>query len=110
MTDGHEARNNDLRKRDPTDSLDHLVLDYVDRLNAGEKLKRRQIIEAHPDIASELVDRLETFVDLGMESDSDTPLGTLNDYTLRRRTPSAAWIRQWMRWGAVVSHRVSSDV
>lgn len=44
--------------------VDRLVLAYVDRLNAGEELNRQKIISEHPDIATELLEQLETFIGL----------------------------------------------
>ena len=38
------------------DELDDLVADYVDRLNAGEKLSRWQIMVNHPELAEQILE------------------------------------------------------
>jgi hypothetical protein len=63
--------------------LDRVVAQYVDRLNAGEKLDPLEIIASHPEDGEQILERLETFA--GLSSDDHEPLGTLGDYTLRRQ-------------------------
>ncbi len=64
------------------DSLDEIVADYVDRLNDGEMLDPGKIRQEHPDLAEEVLGRLEVFQGVGARA--SPALGTLGDYTLRR--------------------------
>lgn len=44
--------------------VDEFVADYMDRLNAGDKLEPERILDEQPDFALELLARLETFVEM----------------------------------------------
>ncbi len=63
--------------------LDEIVSSYIDRLVSGEMLDQEEIEKAHPDIAQDILDRLDVYQAFG--SETAPPLGTLGDYTLRRQ-------------------------
>ena len=83
----------DLTSRGSSDSssrgqLEEILGDYLDRMNAGEILDRREIIKEHPEVADDIIERLEIFHAMGIGTDREQPLGTLGslgDYTLRRQ-------------------------
>ncbi len=66
-------------------TVDELVATYLDRLNSGETIDPFVIISDHPDVGDEILEKLETFVELTREPVDSEPLGTLGDYTLRRQ-------------------------
>jgi hypothetical protein len=66
--------------------LDRLFGEYVDRLNAGERIDISTILRDHPDVGLELIDQLEQFQNAAASGYKvDSPLGTLGGYTLRRQ-------------------------
>ena len=73
MTDGRSQR------------IDDLVAEYLDRLNSGETLDPFAILTAHPEVGAEVVDKLETFVDLATKTPEAPPVRILGDFTLRRQ-------------------------
>jgi len=62
-----------------------LLWRYLDPLNAGDELDFEEIRREHPDVGEEIVAQIEAFQRLTAEPSADEPLGTLGDYTLRRR-------------------------
>src|SRR5438093_1565274 len=74
-----------MSSEDRQERVEDIVADYVDRMNRGERLTSDQVRDAHPELAEELLEHLETFVELTSPSDDNRPLGTLGDYTLRRQ-------------------------
>ena len=78
---------NSNRDSNPTDTekqrrFEKVFDDYVQRINAGETIDRREVIELYPDIARELAEQLEVFAALGSDGDQGKTLG---DYTLGRQ-------------------------
>src|SRR5262249_6801897 len=73
---------------DREEALADLLWEYVDRLNAGEKIDAAILRAEHPEFADKLLLELEALkewmsadpLDSGVKS-----LGTLGDYTLRRQ-------------------------
>jgi tetratricopeptide (TPR) repeat protein/tRNA A-37 threonylcarbamoyl transferase component Bud32 len=67
--------------------LDQLFSTYLDRLNAGEQIDPLEIIASHPEEGEEIVADLEAFLRLrpATHERQDSSLGTIGDYTLRRR-------------------------
>ena len=65
--------------------LDEIVGDCLDRLNAGEHVDAMRVLEEYPDEGPEVLEALRTFVTLGTGANSEAPIGTLGDYTLRRQ-------------------------
>ncbi len=67
--------------------LDQIFSTYLDRLNAGEQLDPLEIIANHPEEGEELLADLEAFLRLRpvTHERQAAPLGTIGDYTLRRR-------------------------
>ncbi|MBN1418658.1 MAG: protein kinase [Planctomycetes bacterium] len=90
--------------------IDELVLAYIDRLNAGERIDRKEILERHPDVASELLECLETFADLGRNSGDGRPIGTIGDYTLRRRIGRGGMGVVYDAWQHSMERRVALKV
>ena len=70
---------------DRSGDLDDIVAEYVDRVNAGERIHPDDILSEHPTLCGEILDQLEAFVSVGHSRDPEEPLGTLGDYTLRRQ-------------------------
>ncbi|MBI4601534.1 MAG: hypothetical protein HY721_06175 [Planctomycetes bacterium] len=75
---------------DPEAEIDDLVASYVDRLVGGERVSPERVLEEHPDVGREVLSRLRVFLEAGgAEAASDDgagpALGTIGDYTLRRR-------------------------
>ncbi len=55
---------------------DEIVGDYVERLNAGERLDPLEVIERYPDFGDAVLEEIYTYVDLGQtnaESVTATP-------------------------------------
>ncbi len=65
--------------------VEQLVAEYIDRLNRGEKVSARRILNDHPDLGGEILEHLESFMNVGSDSVKDSLLGTFADYTLRRQ-------------------------
>ncbi len=72
-------------RSDDASLVEAIVVDYVDRLNAGERLDPFNILAEHPEVGAEVLAKLEVFRDLGPHSLTNEPLGALGDYTLRRQ-------------------------
>ena len=64
--------------------LEDVVAEYVDRLNAGERINPLEILSDHPRTGQQILDQLKTFIDIDSDVSTGSPLGTLGDYTLRR--------------------------
>ena len=58
---GHEKNHAAARA---SRTVDELVATYLDRLNSGETIDPFVIISDHPDIGDEILEKLETFVEL----------------------------------------------
>ena len=86
MTDDNQSKPHSSSKdqRDEFE-LDLALAEYVDQLNAGLALDYERIKAEHPQIAAELLSRLEAFQEIEIEFGQCEPLGTLGDYTLRRQ-------------------------
>ena len=65
--------------------LETIFVEYIDRINDGEKINTDRILAEHPEIGLQIVDHLRKFVEIGSEATPDEPLGTLGDYTRRRQ-------------------------
>ncbi len=65
--------------------LEDVVAEYVDRLNAGERINPLEILSDHPRTGQQILDQLKTFIDIDSDVSIGSPLGTLGDYTLRRQ-------------------------
>jgi hypothetical protein len=61
-----------------------ILAEYIDRLTKGESLHPELILAAHPTMGPEIIEQLEAFQGFGGHN-TNTPLGTLGDYTLRRQ-------------------------
>ena len=92
-------------------SVDDLVAEYLDLLNSGGSVDRFVILAEHPDIGPDILDKLETFVELGFEKgDDNTPLGTLGDYTLRRQIGRGGMGVVYEAWQASLDRQVALKV
>ena len=58
---------------------------YLDRLNRGEFVDPDQVLSDHRDLGERLLTGLEAFLDIVPDDGTSAPLGTLGDYSLRRR-------------------------
>ena len=65
--------------------IEDILASYVDQLNEGDRLDPDRILAEHPVHGPEILDTLESFVESTVERETNDPLGTLGDYTLRRQ-------------------------
>ena len=67
--------------------IDDLVIEYLERPNDGKRIDAEEILLAHPDNGPAILHELRSYLDLGCEDELEPrmPLGTIGDYTLRRR-------------------------
>ncbi|MBI4584486.1 MAG: tetratricopeptide repeat protein [Planctomycetes bacterium] len=65
--------------------LERLFAQYVDRLNGGEKLEAKAILQENPELGKELLEYLEGFIGAGTKPAASGALGTLGDYRLLRQ-------------------------
>ncbi len=96
--------------RDGSEDLEDLVARYVDRLTEGEKIDRYRILAEHPSRGLQIVEHLEAFVNLASNADSNDPLGTLGDYTLRRRIGRGGMGVVYEAWEGSMDRRVALKV
>jgi serine/threonine protein kinase/tetratricopeptide (TPR) repeat protein len=105
------APENEREIPDPeADRIEEILGGYIDRLNAGEILDRRMISREHPRYATEILDRLEVFRKLESDADAEAPLGTLGDYTLRRRIGRGGMAVVYEAWQGSMERRVALKV
>jgi len=100
---GKDGREHDKR-------VGHLVSEYLDRLNRGEKLNPLQILAEHPDVGGEVLKDLETYIALGAGDSPPATLGTLGDYTLRRKIGSGGMGVVYEAWQDSMDRRVALKV
>ncbi len=91
------------------DRLDELVAEYVDRLTVGEIVDKQQILRDHPDLGTDLLERLEVFHTIS-PSIGDEPLGALGDYTLRRQIGRGGMGVVYDAWQNSVDRQVALKV
>lgn len=96
----------------PEVPLEDLVAAYVDRLTDGERLARDQILAEQPDRGLEILEHLEAYLDLGLSSEVDVSasIGTLGDYTLRRRIGRGGMGVVYEAWENSLDRRVALKV
>ncbi len=98
---------------DPPDGpadLEDLVAGYIDRLTEGEKIDRYQILAEHPSRGLQIVEHQEAFVNPALVADSNEPLGTLGDYTLRRQIGRGGMGVVYEAWEGSMNRRVALKV
>ena len=66
------------------EQLEYLVASYLDRLNSGETIYPLEVLADHPELGTEILKDLGTYLSLDSEPRAGPPLGMLGDYTLRR--------------------------
>ncbi len=104
----HNRRSKATSKHE--EELEELLVHYIDRLTSGDMLDKLQIAQDHPDLAPELVRRLEAFEVIGSGSLPDIPLGTLGDYTLRREIGRGGMGVVYDAWQNSMDRRVALKV
>ena len=111
MTDDNQSKPHSSSKdqRDEFE-LDLALAEYVDQLNAGLALDYERIKAEHPQIAAELLSRLEAFQEIEIEFGQCEPLGTLGDYTLRRQIGRGGMGVVYEAWQASVERQVALKV
>ncbi len=67
------------------DRLAEVLAEYVNRLCAGETITREEVAAAHPDLAGELLQELETLKTLGEGSPGPAALESLGGYRILRQ-------------------------
>jgi serine/threonine protein kinase/Tfp pilus assembly protein PilF len=107
--DAHGSPPSEEREREEL-RLEWLLGEYVDRLNAGQPIDPRQILEDHPDVGPRLLRELETIQDLRLQEGVDTPAGTLGDYTLRRQIGRGGMGVVYDAWENSMDRRVALKV
>lgn len=91
--------------------LDRLFGEYVDRLNAGERIDVSELLNDHPDVGLELFDQLMKFQDATFLDDAAAEtLGTLGDYTLRRQIGRGGMGVVYDAWQNSLERRVALKV
>jgi hypothetical protein len=109
------------RARHPAESRggqerrEELLEEYVDRLNAGERVDPAEIRRDHPALAEGLIEDLEAFAALEAPALADRlveeqPLGTLGDYMLRRRIGRGGMGVVYDAWQSSLDRRVALKV
>ena len=90
--------------------LEELLASYVDRLHRGEQLDPEQILADHPTLGQELLECLEGYVDYPRAGAGEEPLGTLGDYTLRRKVGSGGMGVVYEAWQNSLDRHVALKV
>jgi tetratricopeptide (TPR) repeat protein len=90
--------------------LEDLLALYLGRLNDGEALDSDRILADHPDLGEEILRDLEAFVGMTGEGDTDEPLGTLGDYTLKRQIGRGGMGVVYEAWQGSLERRVALKV
>ena len=75
-----ETESGDCRQDD--DALQEVLAEYFDRLNSGEMIPRKEILEIHPELADEILTQLEIFQEIGTDGGASSELGTFGDYEI----------------------------
>ncbi len=89
--------------------IDEIVARYADRLNAGEILDRSAVRSEQPDLADEILARLDAFAALG-PGDDEPALGNLGDYTLLRQIGRGGMGIVYEAWEEALERRVAVKV
>ena len=90
--------------------LEDLVADYIDRMNRGERLSPHQILADHPRLGPEILQHLESFLELGSDRDVPSSLRTLGDYNLLRRVGQGGMGVVYEAWETSMDRRVALKV
>ena len=92
------------------DETDEIVADYIDRMNRGERFTPEAIRAAHPELAEEVLDHLEMFIDLSQGTEEPERLGSLGDYVLKRRLGRGGMGVVYEAWESSMDRRVALKV
>ena len=87
--------------------LEELFAHYVDRLNHGERLDPEIITRENPDVAPELLQYLEGFIELDAPDERQTDPRTLGDYTLSQVIGRGGMGVVYEAWEASMDRRVA---
>src|SRR5439155_4708704 len=100
------------KRADP--ELDRIIALYVDRLNGGQSLDPDEIEAEYPERASQILERLETFLGLGSgtgpRATSGCALGILGDFRLLRRLGRGGMGVVYEAWQGSMERRVALKV
>jgi serine/threonine protein kinase/Tfp pilus assembly protein PilF len=90
--------------------VSELVAAYVDRLNAGVEIDPEEVRSRHPDLADDVLQQLEIFISCTSPRSAGGDLGTLGDYTLRRRLGQGGMGVVYEAWEGSMARAVALKV
>ncbi len=91
------------------DALERIVTGYIDQMNRGEEVDPLHVLAAYPEDGPEILEELETFLDLETTTESE-PLGVLGDYTLRRQIGRGGMGVVYEAWQGSLDRQVALKV
>lgn len=90
--------------------FDDILGDYIDRLIEGEILDEEAVLRDHPEIGEELIDQLNTFLNVGPNHGEERLLGTVGDYQLKRQIARGGMAVVYEAWQTSMDRPVALKV
>jgi len=90
--------------------VDDIVSAYLDRLNRGDKLDPFDILSDYPDIGPDILEKIETFIELGSSPMEGKALPSIGDFTLRRQIGRGGMGIVYDAWQNSMDRRVALKV
>jgi serine/threonine protein kinase/tetratricopeptide (TPR) repeat protein len=90
--------------------LNELVSEYVDRMNAGEKLDPQQVLEQHPRRGPEILEELQVFLDIDEDEWAVSAFSTVGDFRLIRQVGRGGMGVVYEAWQTSMDRRVALKV
>ena len=104
------AESTDAESADADRDLEDLLASYVDRVTAGEKMHREEILAQHPEHADEILEHLANLCEIDEERQAPAPLGKLGDYTLSGQVGRGGMGVVYDAWQISMDRRVALKV